>query len=89
LIINSGKQRITKHCPQFGRTPIFSAFSRYQSFAIGLTDSNAPAHFATLAVRRLALVVKKIIRSFNQQQHQADTASNSQTAAMLPLAVIV
>jgi hypothetical protein len=74
--------------PQFGRTVIFSTLSRYQSLLIGLTDTNAPAHFATLLVRMLSFVVIRKFRSFNEHQHQADKASNSQTAAMLPLADI-
>jgi hypothetical protein len=51
--LNPAKLLLTKHCPQFGRTVIFSALSRYLSLVICLTDSNAPAHFATLLVRRL------------------------------------
>jgi hypothetical protein len=77
--------RPTKHCPQFGRTIKFSSVVRNHSLVIGLTDSNAPARLATLLVRRLTLVIKRKIRSFNLHQHRADTASNSQTAAMLPL----
>jgi hypothetical protein len=50
-----------------------------------LTDPNTPAHFDTLLVRRLALVIIKIIRSFNEHQHRADIATNTPTAAMLPL----
>jgi hypothetical protein len=69
--------------PQFGRTVISSALSHYQSFVIGLTENNSLAHLATHVVRKLALVIKRKIRSFNKHQHQADTASNSQTAAML------
>jgi len=34
-------------------------------------------------VRKLTLVVKRKFRSFKLRQHRADTATNSQTAAML------
>ncbi len=71
---------LTKAFTQFGRTVIFSALFLYCSFVFGLTDPKSPAHFATLLVRRLALVVIRKFRSFNQQQHWADIATNSQTA---------
>jgi hypothetical protein len=76
---------VNKALSQFGLTVIFSTLFPYQSFVTGLTDPNAPAHFATLLVRKLALVIKRKFRSFNKHQYQADTAANSQTAAMLPL----
>ena len=39
------KLQPTKHCPQFGRTVIFSTLSLYQSLVIGLTDYKSLAHF--------------------------------------------
>jgi len=78
----SAGQQLTDALPQFGRTVRFSTLFLYCSFVFGLTDPNSPLHFATLLVQRLTLVVRRKFRSFNQQHHPADIASNSQAAAM-------
>jgi len=62
--------RLTKHCRNLGG------------------QSYSQHHVATNLSHRLdriliGFVVIRKFRSFNQQRHRADTASNSQTAAML------
>ena len=66
--------------PQFGRTVIFSALFSLLIFSHRLDRIPIAYDFGYAPRRRLSLAVKIKNRSFNQQHHRADTATNSQTA---------
>ena len=68
--------------PQLWLDIVTSASNRYCSLVIGWTDLLIACDFGYAPRRRLSLVVIIKIRSFNQQHHRADIASNSTTAAM-------
>jgi hypothetical protein len=63
----------------------FSTSSSHHSSVIGFTEYKSLTHLATHVVRKLTVVVKEN-PSLTEHQYWADSASNSRTAAMLPLA---
>jgi len=69
--------------PQCGPTVIFSKQSRYQSSVIGMTIYLSACAFRYALSAQACLVLSIKFTFFNQQHHRADTASNTQTAAML------